>query len=44
VGDGSATPYVLVRFPKPLVTTALRVTVTGNGTIGIHDLHVLGPA
>ncbi len=44
VGDGSATPYVLVRFPKPLVTTALRVSVTGNGTIGIHDLHVLGPA
>ena len=44
VGDGSATPYVLVRFPKPLMSTALRVTVTGNGTIGIHDLHVLGPA
>jgi hypothetical protein len=44
VGDGSATPYVIVRFPKPLMSTALRVTVTGNGTIGIHDLHVLGPA
>jgi hypothetical protein len=44
VGDGSATPYVLVRFPKPLMSTALRVSVTGNGTIGIHDLHVLGPA
>jgi hypothetical protein len=44
VGDGSATPYVLVRFPKPFMSTALRVTVTGNGTIGIHDLHVLGPA
>jgi hypothetical protein len=44
VGDGSATPYVIVRFPKTLMSTGLRVTVTGNGTIGIHDLHVLGPA
>jgi hypothetical protein len=44
VGDGTAMPYVIVRFPKPLMSTALRVTVTGNGTIGIHDLRVLGPA
>jgi hypothetical protein len=42
VGDGSATPYVLIRLSKPLMATALRVTVTGEGTIGIHDLHVLG--
>ncbi|HSS08466.1 MAG TPA: hypothetical protein VLL25_01180 [Acidimicrobiales bacterium] len=44
VGDGSARPYVLVHLAQPLTTTAVRVTVTGQGTIGIHDLHVLGQA
>jgi hypothetical protein len=44
VGDGSPTRYLLVHFPKPIAGTAVRVTITGRGTIGIHDLHVLGEA
>jgi hypothetical protein len=43
LGDGSSVPYLLAHLPRPLTTTAVRVTVAGTGTIGIHDLHVLGP-
>jgi hypothetical protein len=42
VGEGRATPWLLVAFPHPVPATAVRVTVRGQGDVAVHDLHVLG--
>jgi hypothetical protein len=42
VGAADATRYLLASFPTPLIATAVRVTVTAQGSVAVHDLHVLG--
>lgn len=46
VGSGKRTQFLLVRFPAPETTSAMRVTVTvrGTATVAVHDVHALGPA
>lgn len=41
VGEEAPTAYLLARFDQPVMATAARVTVAGQGVVAVHDLHVL---
>jgi hypothetical protein len=45
VGSGNHTQFLLAHLPDGTVISALRVTVTVNGTatVAVHDVHALGP-